>query len=185
VSSAKDSNEVVEFMTLFTRLKELCDDRPDRLKDVAASDPSVSDFCGDLFFAADALECKERRHQSLLASPVDPRFISAWRDYQSRYDQIVSNIGLSTLLADIELDKYSEGIGPAHADQKWSVEDNEADEQAGAIWEAIDFARNYNEVHPEFAGDDWGLVLQNGVDAWPAWKRRLVLTCAEYFAAEG
>ena len=44
----KDSREVVEFMTLFARLKLYSDDAPEDLSELAASDSSVKKLCTQL-----------------------------------------------------------------------------------------------------------------------------------------
>ena len=47
---AKDSVEVIEFMKLFARLKDWCEDAPDELADFVTTDTSVKDpvgGCGD------------------------------------------------------------------------------------------------------------------------------------------
>ena len=70
--SAKDSAEVVEFMTLFARLKHWSDDAPEELADLAATDTSAKDLCIQLSFAARFIKMNERRAQALFAAPVDP-----------------------------------------------------------------------------------------------------------------
>ena len=91
---AKDSAEVVEFMTLFARLKRWSDDAPEELADLAATDTSAKELCIQLSFAARFLEMNERRAQALFAAPVDPAFLAAWRDYEERYETVVSGIWL-------------------------------------------------------------------------------------------
>lgn len=75
--SGKDTAEVVEFMTLFARLKHWCDDTPEELADFAKTDSSIKDLCTKVFFAADFLRMNERRHRALFAAPVDPAFLTA------------------------------------------------------------------------------------------------------------
>ena len=87
---AKDSAEVVEFMTLFARLKHWSDDAPEELADLAATDTSAKELCIQLSFAARFLKMNERRAQALFAAPVDPAFLAAWRDYEERYETVVS-----------------------------------------------------------------------------------------------
>src|SRR5947209_4335351 len=94
----KDSAEVVKFRTLFERLKEWCDDAYDELGDLARTDSSVEDLCTQLYFAARVLKMNERRRRVLFAKPVDPAFITAWRDYEERYEAIVSDIWATDLL---------------------------------------------------------------------------------------
>lgn len=51
-SPGKDSPEVVEFMGLFSRLRDWSDDDPEGLFDFAAGDESVRELCIKLSFAA-------------------------------------------------------------------------------------------------------------------------------------
>lgn len=88
----KNSAEVVDFMTLFARLKLFCEDAPDELADQAATDSSVDDLCIQLGSAAGILKTYERRAPPLFAAPVDPAFLAAWRDYEERYESVVSHI---------------------------------------------------------------------------------------------
>src|SRR5688500_10284543 len=97
--SGKDSGSVVEFMKLFAQLKHWSDDAPDELAHLAASDPGVNDLCSRLSIAAQLLKMNERRARVLFAAPVDPKFLSAWRDFEERYESVVSGIWLSDLLS--------------------------------------------------------------------------------------
>ena len=92
-------SEVVEFMQLFTALRQRVDDMPQKLADLAASDASVVHLCKSAYFAADALRTNERASPDLFTKSVDPKFPAAWRDYEKRYE-----FNLSLIVA-----KYSEG----------------------------------------------------------------------------
>jgi hypothetical protein len=114
--SGKDSGEVVKFMTLFARLKDWSDDAPEDLAELAASDSSVKDLCIELSFAAHFLKMNERRARALFAAPVDPAFLSAWRDYEERYESVVSGFWLSALLPELGV---SEPPRIPKADLQW------------------------------------------------------------------
>ncbi len=158
----KDSPEVVEFMTLFARLKLFSDDAPEDLADQAASDSSVRDLCTQLSFAAHFLKMNERRARLLFAAPVDPAFLAAWRDYEERYESIVSGIWLSDLLPELA---STEPSRVPKSDLQWDIADDEANEQKSGIESAIYWARC--EVANEVLDDESFLrELDEGVAAW-------------------
>lgn len=167
IRGGKDSAEVIDFMTLFTRLKDWCDDAPDELADLATSDSSVQELCNHLFHAARSLQMNERRARELFATPVDPAFLAAWRDYEERYEPVVPVIWANFMLG--ESDEPSRLPRP---DLQWDIADDEAQEQAEAIEEAIEFARSnadqdYRwEDHPEFI-----VKIDEGIGAWDRLKR--------------
>lgn len=165
----KDSAEVVEFMALFARLKDWSDDAPGELADFAATDPSVNELCIQLRFAADFLKMNERRARALFAAPVDPEFVAEWRDYEERYEPVISVVWLSHLFPE---------FGPAEpsrttrADMKWDNADGEAEEQAGGIDHAIEFASEQaDNTYREFIDSDRADEIQEGVAAWNRLKQ--------------
>lgn len=158
----KDSPEVIEFMTLFARLKHFTDDAPADLADQAASDSSVMDLCTELSFAAESLKKNERRARVLFAAPVDPAFLAAWRDYEERYESLVSDIWLSYMFAGLT---SAEPSRVSKADLQWENADNEADEQAQGIGAVL--SRAQTEVQDELLDDEEFLqVLDEGLSAW-------------------
>jgi hypothetical protein len=40
--------------------------------------------------AAERLHASEQRHRHLFAAPVDPKFLSAWRDFEARYEHVLA-----------------------------------------------------------------------------------------------
>uniref|UniRef100_UPI004047FBCD hypothetical protein n=2 Tax=Yoonia sp. TaxID=2212373 RepID=UPI004047FBCD len=166
--SPKDSAEVMEFMTLFARLKQWCDDAPDELADFAKTDSSIHDLGISLSFTASFLKMNERRHRALFAAPVDPAFLLAWRDYEERYEAVLAGMWLDDFMPDL---KSGEPLRVPKADLRWDVADDEAADQAGGIEEAIEFAQ-FN------ADQDWrdfpeGFVerVQDGIAAWERLQR--------------
>jgi hypothetical protein len=121
--TGKDAPEVIEFMTLFSRLKLYSDDAPEGLADQAASDSSVRDLCTQLSLSAHFLKMNERRARVLFAAPVDPAFLAAWRDYEDRYEAIVSGIWLSDILPELA---SAEPSRVPRADLQWDNADDEA-----------------------------------------------------------
>jgi len=171
VKGGKDSTEVIKFMALFTRLKEWCDDRPDKLSEFAQNDSSIKELCIDLFSHAHfSIKMNERRHRALFAAPVDPGFLAAWREYEERYEDVMSGIWLGGMFSDIEA---AEAPKIPKADLKWDNADFEAQEQAEGIDEAINFA-NFNVEQDDRwnpSQGDFILRVQEGVAAWDRLKQ--------------
>ena len=65
-TGGKDSAEAVQFMTLFARLRDWCDDEPEQLADQAAADASVKVLCNKVYAAAQDLRNSERLHRAFL-----------------------------------------------------------------------------------------------------------------------
>ncbi len=161
----KDSAEVAEFMWLFATLKSYWDDAPEDLVDLARTDTSVRDICSKLFSAAHLLQMNERRRCELFAAPVDPRFVDAWRDYEKRFESVLSGISLYIVL--------NEPIGdvePSNTrlmDLKREIARYDGINQATGIEEAIEFARCNAEQEdrwvdrPEYIEQIW-----DGIAAW-------------------
>ncbi|WP_372624366.1 hypothetical protein [Falsiroseomonas sp.] len=125
----------------------------------------MKDLCIDLFVAANLLRMNERRVRALLLAPADPKFIAAWRDYENRYERVVSDVWLSDLLPELS----GAAAGKAgRADLEWDNADEEASEQAGSIEKAIEFARSnadqdhrWDELQSKFVER-----VQDGLAAW-------------------
>lgn len=165
----KESPEVVKFMTLFSDLKLFSDDAPEDLVELAASDSSVEDLCTEIYFAADKLTSKERLARELFVSPANPDFIAAWRVYEDRYKDTVSNVFLVRLgLGDLSFG--TDGRKPSHvpkADLQWKNADDDAAEQASGIKTAIDYAY-YSAKEDSLGYDPTGHIeeVQDGIAAW-------------------
>jgi hypothetical protein len=91
-SAGKDSAEVVEFMTLFARLKEYCDDTPEDVVELAKKDDSVSKIASSLLWAGHFLRESERQRRTLFSAPVNPGFQKARRDYEARYEGVMAEV---------------------------------------------------------------------------------------------
>ena len=97
-------------------------------------------------------------------------FIEAWRDYEERYQSVLAGVWLSDLLPELE------DIEPSklpRADFQWESADDEAEEQAGGIREAIDFAQfNVDQEHRwNEDQEDFINRIQEGVAAWERLKQ--------------
>ena len=167
--SGKDSNEVVEFMTLFSRLKLWCDDAPEGLGDLAKDDSSVEDLCTQLSSSARCLKMNERRHQAYFVAPVDPTFLAAWRDYEKRYESVLSDVWFPfPPLPGLDAGDSSRAL---RADLKWDNVDYEADEQARAIEEVIEFANFNADLDLREFPEEFVERIQDGIAAWGSLKR--------------
>lgn len=162
--SGKDSPEVVKFMALFGRLKDWSDNSPEELADLAANDDSVKELCSNLSFAAHFLEANERRKRTLFAAPVNPAFLSAWRDYEERYASVVSDVFWSEFFPEFT---ESKPAGISKADLQWESADEDAQEQAAGIAEVIYFGQ-FNVDQNERWSDQPEIAeqIREGIAAW-------------------
>ncbi len=165
----KESPETTEFMLLFARLKDRFDDTPDHLAELGASDEGVKDLCARLSMAAFFLKMNEGRARALFAAPVDPAFLSAWRDYEERYQSVVSEVWLSDLLPEVGT---MESSCVPEADRQWNFADDEAKNEASGVEEAIEFARS-NADEDQRRGDQSEFIekIQDGARAWCRLKK--------------
>ena len=165
----KDSALVVEFMTLFAKLRHWTDDEPQGIIELAGSDASIKKLCLELFDAAYFLKMNERRSRRLFAAPVDPSFISAWRDYEERYESVVANVWL----LDLELGLGGEEPGPTpKAELQWANADRQAVQQASGIEDAIDFAQFNIDDEERWADQpDFADRIADGIAAWDRLKK--------------
>lgn len=163
--SGKDSPEVIEFMTLFARLKNWCDDVPEELFDFAKSDSSVKNLCKQLAQAVHVLKRNERRRQVLFATPVDPAFLKAWRDFEERYETVVKDIWFLDFLPDFLADEPSQAPS---ADLQWENADLHARVAANGIEQAIDFAQFNADQDDRWdaSQEDYIELIQNGIAEW-------------------
>jgi len=152
---AKDSPEVINFMMLFQKLRGCIDDRPEELEKLAKDNESIRQLCIDLECATFPILINERRRRRLFASPVDPKFIKAWRDYEEQYATPLARIVFS-----VEKPVF---------DVFRKIADDDANEQANAIEGVLDFAG-------EQVTQDWCNVFPQGftesiVEGVSAWNR--------------
>ena len=84
-----------EFLTEFRKLKEWSDDNPEVLEKDAESDESIAELCArvsDLFLSLKP-EMKQRTRS--IYENVGSSVISAFWDYENRYDYHVTKVALS------------------------------------------------------------------------------------------
>ncbi|MBI1233039.1 MAG: DUF4145 domain-containing protein [Alphaproteobacteria bacterium] len=86
----KDSLEVIAFRHAFLRLKRLIGDETDALSEDALRDSDLRNLVVLLGYAASEIRNSEGQSQSAFTSPVDPRFLESWREYERDYERPVS-----------------------------------------------------------------------------------------------
>lgn len=171
MSIFKDSQEVVSFMALFSRLKDWCDDDPDGLEEFVKSDPSIKDLCIELADAACMLEHEEMQGRQVFSAPVDPKFRDSWRDYEERYELALKRIWWIEIAEQIpELAARNASV-THNAETRWSRADAKAAERAEGIEDAIRFAWEQADPEREFPAG-FSDRIDDGVAAWDALKRQ-------------
>lgn len=134
----KDSVEVADFMALFSRLKDWSDDDPDGLFDFASGDESVKELCIKLFSAASVLTSSELGTSESFAAPVDPAFITAWREYDRHYRAVIHKVYTAELVCTLGIPELRI-IDPV--EQAWEDCDWIAENDAERIEEVFHFAQ--------------------------------------------
>ena len=166
MATGKDSAEVVKFMSLFAKLKDWTDDDPASLTDLARDDEAIRKLCGDVTLAAYFLEMNERRRRELFATPVDPKFIGVWRDYEERYQSVLAGVWLSDLLPELG---SIEPSNLSRADFQWESADDDAKEQAKGIESAIEFAYEATR-NDDYLDEDFREGIEDAMAAWQRMK---------------
>lgn len=125
------------------------------------------------FFMLDKMN--ERRARALFAAPVDPAFLAAWRDYEERYEAVVSDIWATDLLRELGLRERGadEPFRTPKVDLEWDNADDEAEEQAGGIKDAIEFAQFNADQDDRWDVSQENFIqrIEDGVAAWDRLKQ--------------
>jgi hypothetical protein len=143
-------------------VKDYCDDDLAALSGLAKEDEGVKDLCNQLSKTASHLRSDERRCPELFAAPVDPRFLTAWRDFEERFERPLAFIWLADLLPEVG------NTDPEHAseaDFQWENADHDASEKAHAIEAAIDFAYE-TAFSEEFLDENFCERINDASAAW-------------------
>ena len=168
MTPVKDSPEVIVFMTLFQKLRGWIDDNPNGLEQLAAEDAGLEELCMKLAIAKDSLAYEEKRQRDAFVTPVDPKFIKAWRDYEERYESPIVRIVFSELGEDSSPTKENQSA----ARLIWQQADDEASHRALAIEATIWYANERADVDTRQDVELFPYGLANGIeDATFAWTR--------------
>jgi hypothetical protein len=164
-------------MVAFRRLRDMIDDDPSGLEELAAGDEKLEALCFEVSMAAGPLEFAERKLRRLFAAPVDPAFLQEWRDYENRYASVLSRVQLASILRSIggyAISSQRQDTAPPRQDGGKQFElilEQARDE--GRQWESdiesvfewarqqIDFARDNGDVDDELAD-----TIDEGIAKW-------------------
>ncbi|MGO9392323.1 DUF4145 domain-containing protein [Rhodoblastus sp.] len=179
-SESRDSAEVANFLTLYTTLKDLCDDDPIGVFKLAIADRAFKGLCMKLLNAANTLHANEQRRPQLFAAPVDPNFLFAWRDFEARYEHVLAANWSTFVFGDQSKALTDKSRDSNNADRKWESADLNAGIAADLIEAVIGGARvedfHYSmstEEVAEMATDYWeGLRDEVGFDLTGVFRRR-------------
>jgi hypothetical protein len=166
MTNGKDSAEVIKFLSLLARLKDCCDDDPKGLFDLAKEDEGVKGLCNKLSLTASFHRMNERRRRQLFAAPVDPKFLTAYRDFEERYEKPLAGIWLADILPG--LDEIERELTP-EADLQWENADHEGSEQARAIEGAIEFTYE-TKCADDYLDEDFRESIEDAMAAWQRLK---------------
>jgi hypothetical protein len=166
MTNGKDSAEVIKFLSLLARLKDCCDDDPEGLFDRAKEDEGLKGLCNQLSLTASFLRMNERRRRELFAAPVDPKFLTAYRDFEKRYEKRLAGIWLADILPG--LDEIEREHTP-EADLQWENADHEGSEQARAIEGAIEFTYETTRAD-DYLDEDFRESIEDAMAAWQRLK---------------
>ena len=86
------SPPVLQFLLLFAKLKYWTDDDPKHLLSSFDTDDGLQRVVRTLNEAAEELRDAELRDRQLFSRPTDPRFITMWRDYETRFEPAVARL---------------------------------------------------------------------------------------------
>lgn len=153
-------------MTLFQKLRDWIDDDPVGLFKLAEDDQSIKESCIALTWAAFGISNGERKRRRLFASPVSPKFIAAWREYEERYSSVIDEIFAFDFLGEDFKPTKLTAKDKSEADSRWEKADLQAQELANSFAHAIELAEQYvSDEMREFEGL-FRQELIDGIDAW-------------------
>src|SRR6266511_256348 len=97
MAGPKDDPDVIRFMVLFQKLRDIVNDDPTDLEKSATNSEPLKKLCLDLGSTATFLSLKERKKRQLFTGPVDHAFLTALRDYEDRYSSLLAGVFLMDL----------------------------------------------------------------------------------------
>lgn len=154
---------VTKFKALFSQLKDWTDDDPGCLFDLARQDDSVYDLCFDLAWEVRILKFLERIRPKLFGTSVDPEFTSSWRDFESRFEDVIRTIWTARVTGRWGEGRLTQG---ASAEMRWRRANDNAGEDAAAIQTAVDFAFEEASKDPSELDEVYRQGILAGADAW-------------------
>lgn len=158
----KDSHEVAKFMATFARLKNWINDEPGQLLKLASQEPLLQELCHELLITTMLLGMSERQSRVQLATPVDPKFLSARREYQDCYESVVAR-------AAMKLFDFGTQNQLDNSDSQWNDADNDARERAAAIEKVFEHINSAIDDDQNLDNDSI-YELTEGIVSWGALK---------------
>lgn len=185
MTNGKDSAEVVEFLTLYSRLKDWCDDEPDAIFQLAISDKKFKDVCIEVLNAAERLHASEQRHRHLFAAPVDPKFLLAWRDFEARYEHILVANWITFVFNNEGAIVSDKSQRSTSAVLKWENADLNAKIAADLIEKVIGYARVQAFDDKEALDPDYSMsaeeAVEMAIDYWEGLTDEIGFNLADVF----
>lgn len=140
---SEDDEDVIRFRTRFEKLRDWIDDNPVGLPKLAYDDAPLQALCFEVWESSNRISSKERRHRELFAGPVDPAFISAWRDFEERYRSAIFEI---TVVASLDLAPSNGHLAAKIENDRFDSEWRRAAEEAALDAAAVNAAINQADV---------------------------------------
>ena len=95
MSVGKDSDQVANFLSHFSKLRKWVYDEPGRLAALSSDRPDLTGLCRKIYSLACELKAAERMRRELFAERSNPGFVEKWRVFESRYATSIENIAVS------------------------------------------------------------------------------------------
>lgn len=169
MSAPKDSPEAMKFMSLYQKLRDMIDDDPSDLVKISQTDTPLKKLCVELNSVGYKIKASEKRHRRMFSHPVDPKFVSAWRDYEKRYEDLVQTAAF--------FGSAFEGIDPndpkdvqANQEWQWKVAEWRAEELESVIETALTFAFDQITQEKREFDEEFRNKVERGVVAWDELK---------------
>ncbi|MGJ0454482.1 MAG: hypothetical protein ACR65T_14815 [Methylocystis sp.] len=130
-------------------------DDPSALKANVSDDEGLKKLCIDLHFAKFVIQTDERGHRKLFREPVDAKFIADWRDYEKRWDAILSDIAWDEICIGVDLPAVPNTQAKDPFTLLWQAADEDAREAVAGFDAAMEQAADsvavgdFPEGHPE------------------------------------
>ena len=122
-------------------------------------------LCIEFGLASHLLQVNERRKRALFSAPVAPNFLTAWRDYEDRYEAVVRDIFFGDM---IEERLASKPLNTSKADLDWADREAQGEGEAVGIGDALEFARHYAEDENRWLASEEKFIqgINDGIAAW-------------------
>lgn len=175
MTNQKDSDEVMEFLHLFSELKRVCGGEPKNLSVDAPIDDKIFKICSRLYWLSEDFE----GHADLVdpalpwIAPVSREFISAWRQFNEHYSDAVMEITWGKGYLDaLKEEALAEGVDPALSREKifnemsFRVLSEVSDREMQSIidmFSAVSDLLQDKSMHPV---DEAIVALRKGIDVW-------------------